>query len=171
MKPLNNRFGQAVVALGVVATLVLVTPRAAHALAAAMVQVANTPENPAVTQDTSKRAGQLIQLLCIVAAGQITNCGEGGISNTLPPPYTVPSGQNLVITSIELNGYAGYSGNNQVVLLDEVQNVGYHLWDFSGPITSQFQYPSGIVLPSGTTPSVSSTNGAFAQITGYLTNN
>jgi hypothetical protein len=49
--------------------------------------------------------------------------------------------------------------------------MAYHQWTFSGPSTSQFQYPSGIVLPSGTMPSVFSPSGAVAQITGYLSNN
>ena len=51
MKPLNNRFVQAVAALGVFATLALVTPRAAHAFAAALVQVTNTPANPVPNRD------------------------------------------------------------------------------------------------------------------------
>jgi hypothetical protein len=51
MEPLKNRFLQAVAALGVVATLVLVTPRASHALAAALVQVTNTPSSPVPNQD------------------------------------------------------------------------------------------------------------------------
>jgi hypothetical protein len=50
MKLINNRFVQASAALAVVATLALVTPRAAHALAAALVQVSNTTANPAITQ-------------------------------------------------------------------------------------------------------------------------
>jgi hypothetical protein len=171
MKPLKNRLVQAVAALGVVATLALITPRAAHAIAAALVQVSNTTENPAITQDTSRRAGQLIQLICEASPSTITSCGAGSFANTKAPQYTVPAGQNLVITSVELNGYGDYTGNNSVALVDFVQGVNYHEWAFSGPNTSQFQYHSGIVLPSGTMPTVDSMSGAIVQITGYLTNN
>jgi hypothetical protein len=171
LKVFNKRFVQATAALGVVATLALVTPRAAHAVAAALVQVSNTTENPAITQDTSKRAGQMIQLICETSANNVSSCGEGTISSTQPSPYTVPTPLNLIITSVELNGYGGYTGNNGLELLDTTQGMAYHQWTFSGPSTSQFQYPSGIVLPSGTMPSVFSPSGAVAQITGYLSNN
>jgi hypothetical protein len=175
----KNRFVQAVAALGVVATLALVTPRAAHAVAAALVQVTNTAASPAITQDTSKRAGQLVELICGASTENVTqnsssSCYEFSLANASgpPPPYSVPTGQNLVITSVELNDSAGYTGNNLLYLGDLAQGINYHQWAFSGPNTLQFQYPSGIALSSGTAPVVASTNGgAFIQITGYLTSN
>src|SRR5580704_10779983 len=181
MKLLNYRFVQAVAVLGVVATLALVTPRAAHAVAvaAALVQVTNTVASPAITQDTSKRAGQLVQLICGGSAVNITqdvvsSCFEFSLALALGPPsaYSVPAGQNLVITSVELSNSGGYTGNNQLFLGDTHQGVNYHQWTFSGPNTFEFQYPSGIALSSGTAPVVTSINGgAFLQITGYLTSN
>jgi hypothetical protein len=164
----------------VVATLALVTPRAAHAVAvaAALVQVTNTVASPAITQDTSKRAGQLVQLICgsgfNITQGAVSSCYEFSLALALGPPssYRVPAGQNLVITSVELSNSAGYTGDNLLYLGDTNQGVNYHQWSFSGPNTIEFQYPSGIALSSGTAPAVTSINGgAFLQITGYLTSN
>jgi hypothetical protein len=180
MKLFKNRFVQAGAALGVVATLALVTPRAAHAVAvaAALVQVTNTVASPAITQDTSKRASQLVQLNCgssvNITQDAVSRCYEFSLANAFgpPPAYSVPAGQNLVITSVELSNSGGYTGNNQLYLGDTNQGVNYHQWTFSGPNTIEFQYPSGIALSSGTAPVVSSINGgAFLQITGYLTSN
>lgn len=64
MKLFKNRFVQAVAAFGVVATLALVTPRAAHALAAALVQVTNTPANPVPNQDVDAPARHAYAATC-----------------------------------------------------------------------------------------------------------
>lgn len=161
-------FGTLALAAGV---LTLAVPRAAHAVAAALVQVTNTPANPAVTQDTSKRAGQLVQLFCEASVGNFSSCGV--FTNLVTPltQYTVPAGQNLVITSVDLYGYAGGTGDSEVELRDTVQQVRYHLWLISGWNSLQFQYPSGIVLPSGTMPSIAASRGAVVHMNGYLTNN
>jgi hypothetical protein len=64
MKPLKNRVVQAVAVLGVVATLALVTPRAAHALAAALVQVTNTPADPVPNKDVDVPARHAYAATC-----------------------------------------------------------------------------------------------------------
>jgi hypothetical protein len=40
----------------------LAAPRAAHAIAATLVQVVNTPSNPAITQSVPTQASQLVSL-------------------------------------------------------------------------------------------------------------
>ena len=42
----------------------MIAPKAAHAVVSTLVQVANTIANPAITQDTSKTAAQLVNPSC-----------------------------------------------------------------------------------------------------------
>jgi len=69
MKVINKRIVQAGAALGVVATLALVTPRAAHAVAAALVQVTNTSANPVPNQDVDAPGRHLYQSICTTTTG------------------------------------------------------------------------------------------------------
>ena len=97
-------FGALALAAGV---LMLAMPRGAHAVAAALVQVTNTAGNPAVTQDTSKSASQLVTL----GGGRVifNSYGAVQLGQALPGSpenstgYTVPLGTNLVITGMEVN--------------------------------------------------------------------
>lgn len=90
MKFLKNRFIQSAGALAVIGVLALVTPRAAHGLAAALVQVTNTAADPVINQDRDNPARnyyqQWVQDYCV----EICNL-------TFPP---VPAGQLLVIQNI-----------------------------------------------------------------------
>src|SRR6201997_5426256 len=85
------------------AVLTLAAPRAAHAVVAALVQVANTTANPAVTQDTSKAASQIVHLTTLgqsaVSPLSLTALHQYIPGGTFGPAYVVPAGQNLVITS------------------------------------------------------------------------
>jgi hypothetical protein len=65
MKPLKNRFVQE----GVVATLALVTPRTAHALAVALVQVANTSADPVPNKDVDSAGRHPFASSCSIADG------------------------------------------------------------------------------------------------------
>jgi hypothetical protein len=137
-------FGALVLAAGVVT---LAVPRTAHALAAALVEIANTPASPANTQDISKQANQMVQLVCPAAASDgIANCSDvsGG------PQYIVKDGQSLVINTVEFIPQS--AAEYQVEFLDLAHDNPLHPWGFAGPNNVQFQYPSGIVLPAGTQP-------------------
>ena len=76
----------------VAAALLFAGPRAAHAIAAALVQVTNTPANPAVSQDISKLASQNVLLGDIT--GDITKNSHillyqmfpNGTNGGSPPP-------------------------------------------------------------------------------------
>jgi len=80
------------------ALLMVSLPKAAHAVAAALVEITNTAANPAVTQDVSKRAGEIVELICDQQFYQTQYCyplvGES--------PYVVPAGKSLVITTVDL---------------------------------------------------------------------
>jgi hypothetical protein len=92
----------AVVLAGLI--LALLVPKAAHAVAATLVQVANTTANPAISQDTSRQASQIVTLECLGISAQMTvNCYQvlPSSNSNSNAQYYVPSGQNLVITSID----------------------------------------------------------------------
>ena len=110
---------------------VAIAPKAAHGIVAAMVQVANTVANPAITQETSRQAAQIVTLSTSVSAGSFSEVfllnqlsPQGG---TTGPSYVVPPGQNLVITSIEFAPSAG-SGSLVLVFLNGFTINTYEQW-------------------------------------------
>jgi hypothetical protein len=156
----------------VVACGLLVAPQAAHALAAALVQVTNTAAVPAVTQDVSKLAGQSSQFWCPFS---FVGCFSfPGVSTT----YTVPSGQHLMITSVDFayegsgvpaaNFYTLYCGPTNTLnsMIGEWRLAG-------GSAPTQFIYPSGFAVPAGCAVSVGAggTNNYDVIVKGYLTAN
>ncbi len=157
-------FGAVALAAGV---LTLAIPRTAHALAAALVQVANTPASPAITQDISKQANQMVQLFCPAASNGISNCS---VEDSGGPQYTVKDGQSLVINTVEFIPQS--AGEYQVVFLDIARGNALHPWGFTGPNNVQFQYPSGIMLAAGTEPGfLEGTQNVLVIMNGYLTYN
>jgi hypothetical protein len=158
MKLFNHRFVQAGAALAVVAMLALVTPRAAHALAAALVQVSNTTENPAITQGVPSQASQLVLLSTKLPPNSFTEFVSAGPGSTGSLNFSV-----------------------QDFLSDGISVVSTMTWTVSAPNTGHFEYPSGIVYPAGSTPLVnfnaasntsgSCANNAQVNLLGYLTYN
>ena len=182
MKLINNRFVQASAALAVVATLALVTPRAAHALAAALVQVSNTTANPAITQSAISQASQLVLLSANVLPNSTASFFSTGANNIPFNSYTVSSTQSLVVTAVDITPSVGcetgwyhfvLDGNN---VLDPAM-----MWTLSAPNTGHYPYPSGIVFQPNSQPQISFShasttsgdcaNGAEVNVLGYLTSN
>jgi hypothetical protein len=169
------RIPKSVVSFGALAlaagALTLAVPRAAHAVAAALVQVSNPPASPANTEDTSRQANQLVQLNCGVGA-DLTNCILLGSNQ---PVYTVPNNQSLVITSVELTAGVFNANSSISVTLNDLNLAGnppYHFWVVAPSLnTVQFQYPSGIVLPPGTEVGIFYSSRVAVQLSGYLTTN
>jgi hypothetical protein len=154
--------------------LTLAVPRAAHAVAAAvLVQVLNTSANPAITQSAPSQAAQLVNLqgntsgpasstFVFVSGGIITGIGT-------PPSYSVPANQSLVITDVDLQ--PNCSGPVEIVISNEAEIMA---WSVSGPNTTHFEYRSGTVFPAGSTPHVSGSSPACpvdVRMHGYLTTN
>ena len=165
-------FGALALAAG---ALTLTAPRAAHAFAAALVQVANTAANPAITQSTPTQAAQLVQLnaeAIPIFAGESIPATFASTPGQ-PAPYSVPANQSLVVTAIDMTTpFPCSSVTFQVIVPPSTT-----LWTVTAPNTGHFVYPSGIVLPPGTTPitRVFSTSpcGSNVGVTlfGYLTSN
>ena len=170
-------------AVVIAAGMLLVVPRAAHAVAATLVQVVNTAANPAITQDTSKQASQIVTLVCnpVVTFPSSSACiqvdGHGQYSQI--QPYAVPPTASLVITGLDYDPNGAPSGQGTLSILDQTnavpidnafENIGVP--NFSLPL--QVQFPSGIVLAGTARPaivlSIGSTN-PFIYLHGYLTSN
>jgi hypothetical protein len=166
-------FGAGALALGV---LILAAPRAAHALAATLVQVTNTSANPAITQSVLTQASQLVSLYgcqCLANEVGLTNyysfIPQGAAINSAP--YTVPANQSLVVTDIDASPF----GCGTVLLninASIAAGPSAQLY-LQGPVAPHVQYRSGVVFPPGSAPGVQ-TSGCpelAVYLHGYLTSN
>ena len=168
-------FGALALAVGV---LTLAVPRAAYAVAAALVQVTNT----VTTQDTSRQASQLVHLNVDLSSDQFAKfnlvTATGLIAN-----YSVPTTASLVITGVDITPATDSAGLGSTIDLFGGESRAM-LFAIPGQpnlaqfATLHFSYPSGIVIGPGLTPSVQmeSNNGAsgndvFVDLFGYLTSN
>ena len=165
MKPLVRLGYLAAACALLVTTLAIIGPRTAHALVAALVQVSNTPAAPAMTLDVSRLASQNVQLLCVGTA----NCSQILPDGSSPvPTYIVPAGSSLVITTVQINT-AG-SGSVQMIQANSSGGSTRASWTFAAGGSFEFQYPSGIVLSSGSDLFVNGVTPPFEEafLTGYL---
>jgi hypothetical protein len=179
MKLFEKRAFQAVMITAAVAVLGLSTPKAAHAVAAALVQVTNTFANPVISQQTTTAASQVIMLSTpgaeLLANGQSLTLnqvvpGQG----TSGSSYVVPTGQNLVVTGMDVTPLIG--GTNQVILAENTQTstLGLTYLVTTSTATVQARYP-GIVYPAGTSVVLQyngpSNGNVIVVVYGYLTAN
>jgi hypothetical protein len=176
-----------VVAIG---ALTVTLPRAAHAVASALVQVTNGASNPVITQDISQQATQMVHLYCTGAPGIVPYCsafGSNGAALSTNNSYTVPSNQYLVITSDLTASYAPIAGASdgpcpatsyatlEATLAAQSFNINGWTLAINAP-TTHFVYPPGMTVGpgmqlSGLTTSTSVKCGVIAEIYGYLTSN
>jgi hypothetical protein len=92
-------------AVGLVTTVVmLAVPRAAHAVAAALVQVNNTAANPALTQDVTLQSAQIVHLGTqgAVLPNFSSVIGVYSTSGSFTNGYSTPANATLVITGIDI---------------------------------------------------------------------
>ena len=165
-------FGAVVLVAGFVT---LAVPRAAHAVAAALVQVTNT----VTTQDASKQASQLIHLNVQLTSDEFAKfnlvTASGPIAN-----YSVPTNASLVITALNVTPAVDNTSASFTLHLGGGSNAMN--WAIPGQpnlaqfATTQFNYPSGIVIGPGFPPSIQmesngSGNDVFVDLFGYLTSN
>lgn len=101
-----NRWKFSLIGLGLVAALILVTPRAVHAVAAALVQVMNTTANPVIASNMDD-------------PGRIPYEKRSNPSTCIPGEcffdFVVPANHRLVIQHASVSGEANGPG---VALLD-----------------------------------------------------
>jgi len=166
---------------GVVLAAGLITftnPKAVHAVTAALVQVANTASNPAVTQSVGAQAGNMVNLTCdVYFVGPVGTCiryaADGSASE-----FTVPSGESLVITAIDMQPFNDpVCPGSYNVELGTPNNVSVFLvlTTTNAQVTTHFTYPSGPVIGEGITPTwvgnqgTACHGGEFIKMYGYLT--
>jgi hypothetical protein len=85
----------------------LAVPRAAHAVAAALVQVTSTAASPVISQGIENQAAQIVQIECGFAPETSTQnpcflMPPTGIVPSSPTHYVVPNGQTLVVTAVDI---------------------------------------------------------------------
>ena len=184
--------------VGVVLAAVVIgftNPKAVHAVTAALVQVTNTASNPVVTQSVGAQAGNMVHLACSFVLQQVnTSCSQVSADGKTTAGYSVPAGELLVITAVDLARSPDALGG---LCQDDVQ---ISLLSSTGPLsvmgpttnslvmsvtvpntvaTTHFTYPSGLVMSGGVMlqggpDTVSSGIGSCpvyetANIYGYLT--
>lgn len=150
---------------------VMLAPKAVHAVVATLVEVSNTPANPVPTSDVYRSAAQSVSLYCstIIGTGCISLPPTGG-SGT---PYTVPAGQTLMVTDVEITTPTG--GGVSAYYLQGVgcgPYCGSQGWALPNDgNTHQFVFPSGIPFPAGSELNQLGDTGYSTFVRGYLTSN
>jgi hypothetical protein len=158
--------------------LALLAPKAVHAVVATAVQVVNTSANPAITEDTSRQASQIVTIQCqTLPSSPFMNCEHitGGINDERPGPnggYVVPANQYFVLKSIDDYTFSNSSPVQVGIFLMRPQNpINPAETIFMSP-NSQISFASGIVAPPGTEvlPGIGAGAGLLT-FHGYLTSN
>jgi hypothetical protein len=158
---------------------IAIAPKAAHALVVTLVQVANTTANPVPTEDVRGSAAQILELACP------THLGTGEAFCVQDDPsiasssFTVPAGQNLVITQIEATCSGGgnefLSINFATSKVGDVISVTDRIYEFPcNSTTVEFNLQPGVVLGSTGNPIIALPGKATdvaTYIRGYLTAN
>jgi hypothetical protein len=161
--------GVAVIAL----VALLGAPRAVHAITATLVQVVNTEASPAITQDTSREASQIVSLYCgeyPLLCYQIQE--SGGIGTTA---YAVPAGFHLVIKSVEIFVATPFTPGTQLYLKNTATGEPFEYFDIpSEPLGNSCSFTPGISVGPGTALSIgeaflSSGGSVIFYMHGYLT--
>jgi len=158
--------------------LTLAAPRAAHAVVAALVEVVNTTANPAITQDTSKQASQIVNLYCPSASSTLMPCyqlDEDGVLSVTQ--YTVPATSHYVCTSIDFQSNGLETGGNLLALTNNYDGAhSYYLVEIND--VSKFNITQlsfiGLVIGPTKKPTIVNGNGiseGSIWVHGYLTAN
>lgn len=180
MKAIHKRTFQISTAIAAVAVFGLLTPKAAHALAAALVQVTNTAADPVVVQSVGGQAAQIVDIGCVGAnPGTTEGCATvSGAGTFSPPTYAVPANQTLVITAVDIQPLysttpSQCSAPSAVVVT--TNGSTRKAWIFTGTNTLHYDYPTGFLLSSGQVlgdvVGPTSACGAAVEMYGYLTAN
>jgi hypothetical protein len=155
--------------------LALAAPKTVRAVVSTLVTVSNTTSNPVPTADVYHSATQSVSLFCDFSLN--TSC------ISLPPTggpnvaYTVPAGQTLMVTDVEITT-AGGGGNAQFGLdyngCTPAPAVVCRAQLWTAPNdgdTHEFAFPTGIPFPAGAQLSIVGVISSIGVVRGYLTSN
>jgi len=149
--------------------LALASPRTVHALGEQLVSIANTATHPAVVEEVPHFASHLITLEAYDTSNGIRvpflQQTMDGFAGT---PFVVPAGQSFVITGVDIMPNDATSPST--ISVDDSGAGVYGVWTAPGTVTTEFQYPSGIVVESGKALTLNvQANGTQVYLHGYLT--
>jgi hypothetical protein len=157
---------------------IAITPKAAHGLVAALVQVSNTTVNPVPTEDVRGSASQILELACPTNDGGQEFCVQNDPSTSSASSFIVPAGQNFVITQIEAlcSGGSGILGlSYSMSKVGDVINSTSRVYELPcNSTTVEFNLRPGLVLSSTGNPIIFVVNKATdapTYVRGYLTTN
>jgi hypothetical protein len=164
----------AVVLAGLV--LALLAPKAVHAVVATAVQVVNTSASPAITEDTSRQASQIVTILCQISNGttfcaQVLPNGTYGDARGQQGGYVVPANQYFVLKNIDTQIYPLSTTTLDILLVNPQGGESQaEIAPFS--VNGQISFASGIAVGPGMEvfPFAGLVNGTFT-LHGYLTPN
>jgi hypothetical protein len=170
---------------GAVGILMLGVPRAAHAVAAALVQVTNTASSPVISQSIGNQAAQIVEIACgdqptrNITTGCYTIAPDGFAAGAA---YVVPDNETLVVTSLDISsGIAAGSPCMSPAFANLMTTAGFinqiaprMVWIVpAGAGTVHYVYPSGILFSPGTNiTSITNTTTSctlMIDMHGYLT--
>jgi ABC-type transport system substrate-binding protein len=154
--------------VAVALALALASPKTVRAVVSTLVTVSNTSASPAVTEGVPSMATQIIQLVCYAGAQCVQLMPGGALPST---GYTIPAGQNLVITDVQINSPSG--GGVDRIGLSPIFSATSGIavsWDFSyDGTTHEYQLAPGVVWPGGNPIYLYGASGVQVFLRGYLT--
>jgi hypothetical protein len=156
--------------------LALLAPRAVHAVVATAVQIVNTSASPAITEDTSRQASQIVTIQCVMSSSQNPSCHQvlpNGTEGGQQGPYggyVVPANQYFVLKSMEVDETSNYASID-IQLISPPNNLLVE--DVTLQRNSQISFSSGIVAGPGVevSPQNYSAFKGLLILHGYLTSN
>jgi len=166
-----NLLSKSVISAGALAAATLLlavsSPRTVHALGEQLVSITNTAARPAIVEDVPHMPSHVVTLLGFVASTSYNDPLIQLLPNgTVNYFFSVPAGQSLVITSVDVTPPSSASA---WINLYSASGGYYGGWTAPGSRTTGFQLSSGIVVPSGTTLYVGgSTVSTEITVYGYL---
>jgi len=166
----------AVVLAGLV--LALLAPKAVHAVVATAVQVVNTSASPAITEDTSRQASQIVTIQCglsddIASCFQILPNGGFGDQHGQRGGYVVPANQYFILKTVDTAFVNPTFSTNLVILLSTPQLLETVAEAVPISQNGQISFASGIVAAPGMEVIPSAGGEVYGEVTlhGYLTPN
>jgi len=94
--------------------LILVAPKAAHAVVASLVQVTNTSANPVPVNTPTHLGvplGSFVTLNCLTSGTTCSSFRQIDASgNQASTDYTIPSGNTLIVTDVDWEAIGGTAG-------------------------------------------------------------
>jgi len=148
-------------------------PRTARALGDEPVRVANTAAGPAIVEEVPHFASHIVTLYAFSGfsgafSAAFLQVDPDGVNGTTA--YAVPPGQSFVITGVDINPN-NYRTTSSLVSVFAGAGGLYGSWTVPGTVSTEFQYPSGVVVRSGTSLYLVADSAFGVFLHGYLTAN